>query len=93
MELKIDPIRADGEDDKEVTTGIFVRAQTIDGKWQSVDICDLDLPSLKTWLRSRGGSNPWAESCVALILGHEPTEVSDAWNIVPISIFKETNHD
>lgn len=52
-------------------TGIFVRAQVPpDNRWTSVDIEVLDLPSLMTWLRSRGGDNKWAENTVALLLGH-----------------------
>jgi hypothetical protein len=38
--------------------------------WDSVDIELLDLQSLMTWLRSRGGNNEWAENTVALLLGH-----------------------
>jgi len=53
-------------------TGIYVRAINSDGKWDSVDIADLDRPSLMFWLRSRGGENLWAESVVAMLLGHGP---------------------
>jgi hypothetical protein len=52
-------------------TGIFVRAQTPDGKWVNADIAQLDEESLTKWLRSRGGDNPWAESVVRILLGHE----------------------
>lgn len=51
-------------------TGIFVRAQR-SGHWGSYDIFVLTKDSLMTWLRSRGGDNPWAESTVAILLGHE----------------------
>lgn len=51
-------------------TGILVRAQRQDGRWDSVDIVELDAASLREWLRSRGGDNPWAESVVAMLLGH-----------------------
>ena len=55
------------------TVGIFARALK-DGEWKSVDIYELDYTSLIAWLRSRGGDNPWAESTVAILLGHEVTE-------------------
>lgn len=51
-------------------TGILVRAKDADGHWLNADITTLDLDSLKRWLRSRGGDNPWAESVVLLLLGH-----------------------
>jgi hypothetical protein len=70
-ELRCDPKR---ESTPETTsTGIYVRAMK-DGKWESVDIYELDLPSLMLWLRSRGGDNPWAENTVAILLGHEPPD-------------------
>lgn len=52
------------------TTGIFVRAQEVDGSWTSADIADLNRESLDAWLRSRGGENDWAESVVRILLGH-----------------------
>lgn len=51
-------------------TGIYVRAQRPDGTWDNADIAELDADSLLTWLRSRGGSNPWAEQVVLILLGH-----------------------
>lgn len=69
-ELKVDPKRRlSGEDP---STGVYVRAQ-LDGKWGSFDISELDSPSLHTFLRSRGGENSWAESIVAILLGHDST--------------------
>ena len=56
---------------KDSSTGIFVRAKTSEGKWDSFDILVLTRESLFDWLRSRGGSNEWAEQCVALLLGHD----------------------
>lgn len=50
-------------------TGIYVRAKTPTG-WDSVDIAILDKESLRVWLRSRGGDNPWAEDVVGILLGH-----------------------
>jgi hypothetical protein len=75
LPLEIDPDRLprDGE------TGIYVRAvhRKNDGdKFISCDIVCLTRESLFNWLRSRGGKNPWAEECVALLLGHEPIEVA-----------------
>ena len=52
-------------------TGVYVRAQTPDGKWGSFDISELDGESLYTFLRSRGGDNPWAETIVGIMLGHD----------------------
>lgn len=51
-------------------TGIYVRAQRTDGRWDSADIAELDADSLLTWLRSRGGDNPRAEQVVLILLGH-----------------------
>ncbi len=51
-------------------TGIYVRAQDINGKWVSADICQLTKVSLLEWLRSRGGDNPWAEDTVGILLGY-----------------------
>ena len=51
-------------------TGIYVRASTPEGVWDSVDIALLQKPSLLRWLKSRGGHNIWAENVVALLLGH-----------------------
>jgi hypothetical protein len=56
-------------------TGIYVRAM-LEGKWGSYDIAELDRDSLSRWLRSRGGSNQFAEHVVMLLLGHSP-EASD----------------
>lgn len=50
-------------------TGIFVRAKRAN-RWGSYDIYVLTKESLMTWLRSRGGDNPWAESTVAILLNH-----------------------
>lgn len=55
-------------------TGIFIRAQFVkDGKWQAIDIGDSRLSDgyILTWLRSRGGHNPWAENVVLALLGRE----------------------
>lgn len=63
MNLQTDPTR-NGD------TGIYVRAQDINGKWDSFDICQLTKASLLEWLKSRGGANPWAENVVGVLLGH-----------------------
>lgn len=54
-------------------TGIYVRAYsgTAVGNY---DISQLTKESLLRWLRSRGGSNPWAESCVLIMLGYMPDD-------------------
>jgi len=56
--------------DSNNATGIYVRALSPEGKWMSVDIALLDKESLLSWLRSRGGNNPWAENVVGILLGH-----------------------
>lgn len=55
-----------------VETGIFIRTQ-IDGKWINADIGDERIPDhiILTWLRSRGGNNPWAENVVLQLLDRE----------------------
>jgi hypothetical protein len=67
VELTADPDRVANTMD----TGIYVRAKSVAGVWASFDIAELDAPSLLAWLRSRGGENPWAENCVATLLGHD----------------------
>ncbi len=78
MNLKIDQHRVD---DKEfdLSTGVFVRAQDHTGKWTNADIADLELASLKEWLRSRGGRNDWAETTVAILLGFTSDEIEYIW--------------
>jgi hypothetical protein len=69
MEYTINPERwADKEE--VVYTGIYVRALSPEGKYESVDIYQLDKASLLNWLRSRGGKNEWAENCVGVLLGY-----------------------
>lgn len=63
MILQTDPTR-NGD------TGIFVRAQDINGKWVTVDMCCLTKASLLEFLKSRGGDNRWAENIVGILLGH-----------------------
>lgn len=66
MDLRVDPFR-EGWDN---SAGILVRAQAPSGAWISADITELDAASLLTWLKSRGGDNPWAEDIVGILLGH-----------------------
>lgn len=73
MEYLVDSERL--EEYKGSSTGIYVRAKTSKGtSWDNTDILFLTKESLFNWLRSRGGSNEWAENCVALLLGHDLTE-------------------
>lgn len=70
MKLCTDPAREISEE--EAPTGIFVRAiRTSTGRVASVDIAELDEPSLLEFQRSRGGNNSLAEYCVRKILGHQ----------------------
>jgi len=55
-------------------TGIYVRAK-VGERWGNADIAELDADSLYRWLRSRGGDNPWAESTVLALLGHDHTVI------------------
>ena len=58
--MTVDPLRWEHRE-KFPRTGIYVRAQVPpDNRWTSVDIEVLDLESLMSWLRSRGGDNKWA---------------------------------
>lgn len=66
-DLVVDPERR--IDDSDDGTGIYVRAR-LDGKWGSHDIVELTKTSLFNWLRSRGGSNQYAEDVVGILLGH-----------------------
>lgn len=68
MELWADPTRAHLAGH----TGIYVRARRVTAEgWHNVDIAELSAESLTVFLRSRGGDNPWAESVVRMLLGHE----------------------
>lgn len=77
VNLIADPKRAQANG----LTRIYVRAWVgrIDGPIKTADVAELDLPSLRAWMRSRGGANPWAEQAFALSCGHEPDEVQAAF--------------
>lgn len=51
-------------------TGVYVRVEFSDGTWGPADIAVLTKESLLSWLKSRGGDNPWAEDVVGILLGH-----------------------
>lgn len=68
MELRTDEAREGAV----MGCGIMVRALSQAGQYESFDIAELDRQSLFVWLRSRGGSNPWAENVVLVLLGHMP---------------------
>ena len=70
MKLIVDNARHEANSDRDVITGIVVRAQTPSGRILNADIADLAKASRLEWLRSRGGDNPWAEDCVGILLGH-----------------------
>lgn len=60
-------------------TGMYVRAQHKHSlKFENADIIALELGSLLRWLRSRGEKNRWAESCCAMLLGHDGADVGKA---------------
>ena len=54
---------------RDASTGIFVRAKYGE-HWDSYDIVHLTKESLLSWLKSRGGDNPYAENVVGVLLGH-----------------------
>ena len=83
MNLQIDPSRLASYEDKRSWTGIYVRAQTISGKWVSADIAILTKESLYQWLRSRNGKNEWAENVVGILLGHGPFDEFDSPAFIP----------
>jgi len=65
VELKVDPDRMKFKE----LTGIFVRAKNGDS-WGSYDCAVLDKPSFLSWIRSRGGSNAFAEDILGLVMGY-----------------------
>ena len=68
MDIKTAPSREN--ENMHGLTGIFVRAIGQDGRWGTFDIAELDSDSLTAWLKRDGGSNPLAENCVRIMLGH-----------------------
>lgn len=73
-ELVVDPARVvtyrdQGLPEGQDPTGIYVRAKR-DGKFDAYDITFLTAESLRDFLRSRGGSNSWAEEMVFAIFGY-----------------------
>ena len=57
------------------SSGIYVRALK-NGKWDAVDIAELDAPSLLAWVRSHKDDN-WAEGLILILLGHGHASVDD----------------
>lgn len=78
-ELVVDPSRYDDTSDP---TGIYVRAR-YNGNWGNYDIAYLTAASLRDFLRSRGGSNPWAEETVFAIFGHPVIGTSPNMTRIP----------
>lgn len=85
MNLIVDPARVhpdairDTDYEPVLPTGILVKAKaqhlrTGEDMYINADIMWLTRDSLLAWLRSRGGSNPWAENVVLLLLDHEPEQ-------------------
>jgi hypothetical protein len=68
-ELRMNPKRI--AKNRWIVLEILVRAKNEHGHFQNCDIGDLDRESLLSWLRSRGGSNPWAEQTILILLGYE----------------------
>lgn len=70
LDLQVSPARSMRAKVDNNYTGIYVRAR-YNGRIDNYDIIELDRDSLVRWLKSRGGSNEWAENTVLLLLGHE----------------------
>ena len=68
-ELLVDKKRWEDDGLREAT-GICVRVELPDGTWGPADIAVLTTESLLSWLKSRGGDNPWAEDVVGILLGY-----------------------
>ena len=66
-DLRIDPERCDGWDDR---TGIYVRAVTDDGRWDSVDMAVLDKESFTEFVTSRGEVSDWALGIFYALFGY-----------------------
>jgi hypothetical protein len=64
--MRTDPERAVLAD----ATGLYIRAQRPDDRWDSVDIAELDRDSLVEFVLSRGPVNDWARDIIVIILGH-----------------------
>ncbi|QGJ88936.1 hypothetical protein PBI_TEAMOCIL_85 [Microbacterium phage Teamocil] len=64
--MRTDPERAALAD----ATGVYVRAQRPDDRWDSVDMAELDRESLIEFVKSRGPVTDWARDLVLLLLGH-----------------------
>jgi hypothetical protein len=67
MGLKINPERF-GNQELDDVTGIFIRAFHPDGKWENVDLCQLDRKSIIEWTNSRKNG---ALNALLFILGYE----------------------
>lgn len=77
-DLKTDPNRASFAD----ATGIYCRAIRENGRWDSVDMAELDRDSLVQFVAARGPVTDWARDIVLILLGHHreglaSTEIPD----------------
>lgn len=84
MDLKVDPARMQEWDG---VSGIQVRG-TLNGQAGTVDVAVLDKASLRLWLRSRGGNNPFAEDAMAMALGHGPFDKQVLVGVEPMAFGK-----
>lgn len=70
---KTDPLKIDPQRDAEDPTGIYVRAQHPDGKWDSVDLSNLTRQSVVDWLEDKAVANPaYPIQVVLALLDHQP---------------------
>lgn len=80
LNLKVDHSRirlAPGEG-----TGIFFRA-TLDGKWGSYDLCELDKESVRRLLDKMRHTH-WADNIIGVMLGH-----GHLWEDGPTAVKRE----
>lgn len=68
MDLKTAP---DRQGTLHEATGLYVRAQGQDGRWDTYDMAELDRDSLVEFIRSRGEVSTWAVHITLILLGHD----------------------
>lgn len=79
LKYVVDKKRLEARQSAGLRTGMRVMAAGKNGVFAQYDIYDLDLKSLKNWLRQQGGYNPFAESAFALSMGHPRMAVVEMW--------------
>lgn len=80
-EYRVDPSRdiSRASMPETLSTGIYVRALR-EGRWDNADIFELDIESLREWVRSRGAVSEWAMGLIEHLLLHPRDERCGAVN-------------